>query len=385
MRLTAFGILLTAVLWSASAMRAAQSLPIDATITGRVIDGGTQAPIAGARVMLLPAPAAGRLTGPMGIPTQAVTGDDGVYTLRGIAAGRYRVQVQKPGFVSPSQAESSWFQVDAGQAIAGPDVRLVRGAVIAGRVLDARGDGLPELMVTAVQKATGGFGRGRGGAPAIPAGQPGQTNDIGEFRITGLPEGQYYVTASPRPASPFGESSTSGASNPITTFYPGATEIAGAQVITVAAGQTISGLEFTILSARGFTVSGVVVDEMNRPVGGAMVMLMPAQLAVVGPGPRGSGRTQADGTFAIGGVAPGAYRLNASVPVTVQNGGTTTSSGGGTVVTWGGTATAGVRGGVASGAGGLVTYSSSSGPASSIQVTVGDADVAGVTVVVRQR
>ena len=111
----------------------------------------------------------------MGIPTQAVTGDDGVYTLSGVTAGRYRVQAQKPGFVSPSPAEPSWVQVDAGQVIAGPDFRLVRGAAITGRVLDARGEGLPELMVMAVQKATGGFGRGRG-APAIPAGQPGQTS-----------------------------------------------------------------------------------------------------------------------------------------------------------------------------------------------------------------
>ena len=142
--------------------------------------------------------------------------------------------------------------------------------------------------------------------------------------------------------------------------------MSGAQVITVAAGQTIRGLDVTMLSARGFTVSGVVVDEMNRPVGGAMVMLMPAQL-VVGPGPRGSSRTQPDGTFTIGGVTPGAYRLNASVPVTF-------SSGGGTV-------SGGVIGGVTSAAGGLVTYSSSAGPASTMQVTVGDAGVTGVTVV----
>jgi hypothetical protein len=43
-----------------------------------------------------------------------------------------------------------------------------------------------------------------------------------------------------------------------------------------------------------------------------------------------------------------------------------------------------VSGGVTSAAGGLVTYSSSSGPTATIPVTVGDADVAGVTVVVRK-
>jgi hypothetical protein len=100
MRLTAFGIFVTAVLLSASAIRAAQSP--QATITGRVVDGGTQAPIAGARVMLVPAPTARGLVRPMGTPTQAMTGDDGVYTISGITAGRYRLQVQKVGFVSPT-------------------------------------------------------------------------------------------------------------------------------------------------------------------------------------------------------------------------------------------------------------------------------------------
>ena len=147
-----------------------------------------------------------------------------------------------------------------------------------------------------------------------PAGQSGQTNDIGEFRISGLPAGDYYVAASPRPRSPFEQSSSSGGNSPITTFYSGSPEMAGAQAISVAAGQTVSSLEFVMVSARGFAVSGVVVDETGRPVGNAMVTLMSAGPAMLGP--RGSSRTQPDGTFTIGNVAPGAYRLTAMVLVT---------------------------------------------------------------------
>jgi hypothetical protein len=72
-------------------------------------------------------------------------------------------------------------------------------------------------------------------------------------------------------------------------------------------------------------------------------------------------------------VTAGAYRLNASVPVTVSS---SAPSGGG-VVRWGTTATATTGGG-------LVSYSSS-GSAEMVAVTVSDADVTGVTVVVRQR
>jgi hypothetical protein len=377
MRLTTFGILFVALVvvtassLPASAIRAAQAPRGDATITGRVVDQGSQAPIAGARVMLMPAAAGRRLAAPMGIPAQAVTGDDGVYTLNGVTAGRYRLQVQKPGFVSTNPGETALVQVNAGQAVAGPVVQMSRGSAISGRVIDARGEPIAELMVTAVRKTLPASGRGRGNPPPLPAGQPGQTNDIGEYRISGLPAGDYYVSASPspRPVGPFGQPSSSGATTPITTFYPGSPEIAGAQVISVAAGQTISGLEFTMLTARAFTVSGVVVDEMNRPVGGAMVMMMPAQLAAPGPGLRASGRSAPDGTFTIGGVASGAYRLNASVPTTVSSGGPVSG---------------GVRGGITWGSGGVVSYSSASGPAAMIPVTVADADVTGVTVVVRQ-
>jgi hypothetical protein len=229
---------------------------------------------------------------------------------------------------------------------------------------------MAEVMVTAVRKPTEGSGRGRG-ALALPAGQPGQTNDIGEFRISGLLAGDYYVAASPRPMIPLGQSSPSpsGGTTLVATYYPGTSTMAEAQVITVAAGQTIGSLEFAMLSAVGYSITGVVVDETNKLVGGAMVMVMPTQ--PVGLGPRGSARTLPDGTFRINGVTAGAYRLNASVPVTF-------STGGGTV--------AGSVGGATSGSGGIAgsSFSYSSGPSSMLQVTVGDADVTGVTVVVRK-
>jgi len=367
MRILTFGACIVALLFPASAIPAAQS---SATITGRVIDGGTQAPIAGARVTLLPAPMA-RPAGPMvGPPVQAVTGDDGVYTFSGVPEGRYRVQVQKIGFAPPT--DTPLLQVGAGQALAGPDLRLTKGGAISGRVLDARGEPMAEVMVTAVRKPTEGSGRGRG-APALPAGQPGQTNDIGEFRISGLLAGDYYVAASPRPIIPLGQSSPSpspsGGTTLVATYYPGTSTMAGAQVITVAAGQTIGNLEFAMLSAVGYSITGVVVDETNKLVGGAMVMLMPTQ--PVGLGPRGSARTLPDGTFRINGVTPGAYRLNASVPVTFSTGG--------------GTVTGSVGGAVTSGSGGIggSSFSYSSG-SPMLQVTVGDADVTGVTVVVRK-
>ena len=143
MRLAAFGMLVTAVLLPASAIRAAQSPPADATITGRVVDGGTQAPIAGARVMLLPAPT-GRPTGPMGTPDSS----------RDRRRWRLHVQRHRRRPVSIAGAEdrirvagsrpSHLFQVAAGQSIAAPTFAWSEARAISGRVLDARGEPMPE-------------------------------------------------------------------------------------------------------------------------------------------------------------------------------------------------------------------------------------------------
>ena len=373
MRVLTFGALVIALLCPAPAIRAAQSASGGATVSGRVIDGGTQIPIAGARVMLNnAAPARGRPLGPFGPPPQAVTGEDGVYVFTGVAPGQYRFQVQKVGFVQPNPAQTPLLDVGTGQ-VAGPVLRLTKGAAISGRVLDARGDPLADMMVQALRRPTPTGARGRGrGMPALPTGQAGQTNDIGEFRITGLEAGDYYVAASPRPQIPLGQSSVSSGTTPITTYYPNSSEQTGAQVITVTAAQTIGGLDIMMMTARGFAISGVVVDEMNKPIAGAMVMAVPsAPTTVAGLALRGSSRTQADGTFTLGNVTPGSYRLTASIPVVF-------SSGGGTVV--GGVAS----GVVVSGSGGIVSYSSSSGPGATVQVTVGDADIAGVTIVTRR-
>src|SRR4029453_10532345 len=159
---------------------------------------------------------------------------------------------------------------------------------------------------------------------------PQQTNDIGEYRVTGLPPGEYFVAASPRAlgfAGP-GASSTSGngggAMTTTTTYYPGTADQAGAQAITVAAGAEVSNIVFTLQSAPAYRVSGMVVDENGAPIARAMVMLMnDPRSGMMFLGPGGNAQTGDDGRFSIGDVTPGTYRLNVSVPMVMNSGGGT--------------------------------------------------------------
>ena len=352
-------------------------------ISGRVTLEGTNTPVAGARVILIPA---ARRTGPMGPPPQAVTDQDGRYAFDRVAPGTYRLDIQKTGFapltdmMAPSRPEV--IQVNAGQSADSVDRQLQKGAVIAGRILDPNGEPLPDARIMVLRRMPGGPSR------LIPA--PGQsqqqTNDLGEFRVSGLAPGEYYVAAMPRPTAMFGgpggnvQSAPQATRTPrttiATTFYPGATDQAAAQPLSVAAGAEVGNINFAMQSVPAFRVSGTVVDENGNAVAGAMVMLMgdPRNGGML-MGPSGNARTQDNGRFDMDDVPAGAYRANASIPVSWS------SSGG---------VSAGVSGGVSGGfaSSSFTTFNGNAVTGTMEQpteVVVTDADVTAVRVVVRRR
>jgi hypothetical protein len=225
---------------------------------------------------------------------------------------------------------------------------------------------------------------GRAGSPQrlvpAPVQGPQQTNDLGEFRITGLPAGEYVVAAVPGFGFGLGGPSASPSANgmaPATTYYPGSTDPAGAQPLSVSAGQAVENIDFAMLSAPAFSVTGVVVDENDAPVAGATVMLMNDPRSGAFMGPIGSARTEDDGRFAIVAVPNGSYRANASVPVMMGSGGGSSGSAGIGAVSSGyvmSSSSGFVQGGLAG----------SVGPIVPAEVVVNGANLTGVRVVVRR-
>jgi protocatechuate 3,4-dioxygenase beta subunit len=358
-------------------------------VSGRVTVEGAGTPLAGVRVMLMPtAPP----TSPRGLPPQALTDQDGRYIFDRIAAGTYRVTAEKSGYAPLADMNRApTLAVTAGQPVTF-DLHLRKGAVIAGRILDARGEPVTDARIIVLRRMTP-----PAGAPAfrnmprlIPAGgQSQQTNDLGEYRVAGLAPGEYFVAAAPRPVGMFGGPGAPAMSPPstgrsarttvATTYYPGTTDQAAAQPIAVAAGAEVGNISFAVQSLPAFRVSGVVVDEDGHPVAGAMVSLTgdPRNGAMF-MGPAGMTRTQDDGRFAIDDAVPGTYRAHASILVSYPSGG----------------ATAGLTGGASGGAivsrnsGSSVTWSSNDSSAATmdqpIEVVVTDADVSGLRIVARR-
>jgi protocatechuate 3,4-dioxygenase beta subunit len=364
-------------------------------LSGRVTAEGNNAPVAGARVMVFPMMrTAMPPSGPMAVPPQAMTDQDGRFVFNSVAPGEYRIDVQKTGFASlmdPSTRPRT-YTVAAGQALDNISVVLQKGAVISGKVLDQKGEPVTDARVMALRRITP---PGASTAPPrlIPAPMQGpqQTNDIGEYRVAGLPPGEYFLAASPRAlgfAGPGAASTTGnggGALTTTTTYYPGTADQAGAQAITVAAGAEVSNIVFTLQSAPAYRVSGMVVDENGAPIAHAMVMLMiDPRSGMMFMGPGGNAQTGDDGRFSIGDVAPGAYRLNASVPMVMNPGGAIAGGGVGVSAVSGGSGGGAFTSGSIS-SGGVTTTSIVNGtPQQPQEVTVTDADVRGVRLVARR-
>jgi hypothetical protein len=151
----------------------------------------------------------------------------------------------------------------------------------------------------------------------MPVGQGVQTNDLGEFRIFGLPTGEYFVAASGPSSFGFAPNShnPAGGFDSVFTYYPGVADAAAAQPVTLAAGQIATGIVFRILRAQTYQVSGIVVDGSGAAVAGATVFLRGDPRGGFGAWPAGSANSDANGRFVIGGVTPGSYLANASLPI----------------------------------------------------------------------
>ena len=297
-------------------------------ILGRVLSAETGAPIRRAQV---------RIMGPEIGSKAALTDAQGRYEFKDLPAGRFTLNTLKSGYVSVQYGQTRPhesgrpIELADKQDVEKADISMPRGSVISGRIVDEFGEPVADAMVSAMRQ-TWMNGRRR----LVPAGRPGQTNDLGQFRMYGLPPGDYSVSAMLRNAEmamfdvagavvPGGPSGSTPASGYAPTYFPGTSAPAEAQKVTLAVGQEAQQTDFALLPVRLSRVSGIVVTSDGKPVESAMINMVPlSRSGEVGTMMMmsGSARTTKDGQFTVNGVAPGEYLLNArSMRITTSEGG----------------------------------------------------------------
>ncbi|HKW26083.1 MAG TPA: carboxypeptidase-like regulatory domain-containing protein, partial [Terriglobales bacterium] len=171
------------------------------TVAGRVVTAAEGTPLKSVHVMLT-AENPGRRD-PRTYGSYSDTG--GVFLLKNVAPGRYRLFAERTGFVS-QQYHSSDTQ---GGALLGlqprqqvNDIlfRLVLAAVVTGRVADEDEEPMAGIRVMALRRPTEdeqeeeeSFGS-RKQEQLLPAGTA-FTDDRGQYRIFGMKPGEYYLQA----------------------------------------------------------------------------------------------------------------------------------------------------------------------------------------------
>lgn len=244
----------------------------------------------------------------------AVSGPDGTFRIENVLPGRYRLFVERTGFLdtdkSHQRSEGRVLALSEGQELKNVNVRLEAAAVLHGRVTDEDGDPLPNAEVTVLRQTYVSGHRHWEQAGAE------RTNDLGEYRVANLSAGTVYVSVNPPPdfkslieaggAGADPHHSANASTSYQTTYYPGTTDRSQATPLQLHAGDEFP-INFSLTPAPSLSIQGSVVNLPPRS--SATIMLQSRDFRLVLNG----AEMHKDGSFVIRDVSPGNYEIVATV------------------------------------------------------------------------
>jgi hypothetical protein len=237
----------------------------------------------------------------------ATSDQDGHFKIAGVQPGRYRMFVERPGFIEVDQKRRRSHGValsfEGGQELKDQTLHMLLAAILTGGVLDEDGDPMVDAEVRIFRRKF----------PSRllklePLGG-GQTNDLGEFRIGGLLAGKYYVSASPSPnfqsLVPIQKGADEADTAYVTTYYPNTVDPEQAAAIELHPGDETP-VDFSLVRTHTVRIRGSVSGL--APGAQAVVMLRARDSNAMFMG----SEADKEGKFEIPHVAPGAYTIIAT-------------------------------------------------------------------------
>ena len=274
-----------------------------ASLEGVTVDAVTQMPLARVHVSLVS----------MGVGTNlpepddaygAISDDSGHYSIGNIRPGHYTLNPKRPGFVYVSDkdiATTPSISLKPGEKNQSYRIVMTPEVTIAGRVIDEFGDPVQGANVRVIAAGD-----------VQPYGlwiMHDETNDRGEYRLSGMP-GKFYIEASIPPLQTSGppEIRTDGSSAAAyaATFYPGALAKERGTVIELAAGQELAGIDIHVAHRKSLKISGSVTGGSGAAPTKVTIRVRHEQSEA-----EDEVTAKADGSFVFANLAPAEYRLEA--------------------------------------------------------------------------
>jgi hypothetical protein len=192
-----------------------------------------------------------------------LTDREGHFAFTNVPRGRYTVWVQRFNYYGallngfPASTASATFTFDPAKPPRSVDLVMTKGMAITGRVLDPLGlPPPPGIPVTAYRAI---YNEGKQQWAAFLS-RP--IDDRGEYRLSPLPPGDYFVGVTP----PRNAAVVAGQNPSVRTFYPGVTEPFEATRITLG-NRDVPGVDFSIRTAlvSFHTISGFAMNPSAVP------------------------------------------------------------------------------------------------------------------------
>jgi hypothetical protein len=250
----------------------------DGGIFGRVIDAQTHEPVRRAVVKVYTSTE----------QWDEFTDGEGRFRFGALVRGEYTLVAHRDGFTDRVyRVELSDF--DDPKEL---PIELHPQGLITGKAIDGFGAALERARIEALNV--------RASSGAVQAAAWAETNDLGEYRLSGLDPGTYRLRATYRAGGADEFDSTP--RTIATAFFGGAEKPAE---LAVRSGSVTPGIDFVLIAVRPATIRGTLHTE-------AGVFLEPVALWIAGQGGEGGHNgSGSNGAFQIGEVSPGAYIVSA--------------------------------------------------------------------------
>jgi hypothetical protein len=221
-------------------------------ISGTVVDGESGDAIRKAVVTL-------SLPGPPRRWATTRTDGSGRFQFDGLPAGKYDLRATKASEGTAIYGANhlrelgDTITLDDGETRGNITLRFLHSASISGHVYDSDGEPVADVAVNLLRQ-----GRNLG-APILTNYRNATTDDRGEYRISSIDPGQYYLHTAPSRLGRFGGPGTGDEAILVDQYYGGARDSKDAAPIHVGGGESLAGLDFRLVAEPAIEVRGQIL------------------------------------------------------------------------------------------------------------------------------